>query len=129
MLRRHHFLLLCLTAVLPLAAARPAFSQPLPDRIPMAREVRDQDGLPLSGLLLTIWRHDDTGTYAYVGGDGTTDKDGRFKFPEAEEGRYYLNAEKAGFAATMNQTISWPGGQDLLRIRMERLATLKLRFL
>ena len=103
-----------------------AFAQPLPERFPVTGRILDQANSPLAGAVVTIRRQDDGGVYAYWGGFAATDAGGYFKFPEAEEGRYYLNADLSGYGQILNQSVTWTLDSKPLTVQMLHLAELHL---
>lgn len=117
-----------LSLFLLLFTARLSLAQPLPDRFPLAgRAVDSHSGKPLPGAVISIRRQEDSGAYAFWGGTAAADTNGEFRFPFAETGRYYLNAELAGYAPIYNQSISWKNGDAPLRVTFDRLVTLHLQ--
>ncbi|WP_157947586.1 MSCRAMM family protein [Abditibacterium utsteinense] len=113
--------------VLLVTLARAGLSQPLPDRFPISGLAVDGAGKPLSGVVVTLRRQDDSGAYVFWGAETASDARGAFRFGLAETGRYYLSAEVPGFAPISNQTLIWNTGSRALRLRFERLVTLKLQ--
>ena len=110
-----------------LGMARTGAAQPLPDRFPLGGFALDANSKPLSGAIITLRRQSENGSYAFWGGETTSDARGVFRFERAETGRYYLNAEFAGFAPISSQIIDWKLGDAPLRLRFERLVTLELQ--
>ena len=112
-----------------LALAQVAPAQPLPDRAPLSGVALDSKGRPLGGALLTLRRKNDGGSFAFWGGTALADADGKWSFPDAEEGDYFLNVEAPGFAPLQNREVNWKTGAPPLQIRLARLmdVTLQLR--
>jgi hypothetical protein len=110
-----------------LFAARSALSQPLPDRRPLVGIAVDGAGKPVVGAFLSVRRQENNGrTTAFWSGATATDERGEFRFPNAETGTYYLNADVTGFAPIYNMPIRWKLNSPVLRVQFERLVDLRL---
>ena len=104
-----------------LVLARPAFAQPLPDRVPMNGVVSDAKGQPIAGALLSLRRSQSNLSVAFWGATAQTDEAGNFLFPDAEEGDYSLSAQAPGYADLPYFEVKWRQGSSPLRITMDRL--------
>ena len=112
-----------------LALARPAFCQPLPDRVPLTGALVNGKGEPIANAVLSIRRSDTEAVAAYWGAATASDAAGRFVFPDAEEGDYILTAEATGYAILPYYQLKWRAGSAPLRVTLDRLVnfTLNLR--
>ena len=109
-----------------------AFAQPLPDRKPLVGLALDSAGKPLAGAVVSIRRQEDAGAFAFWGASVASDARGEFRFERAEVGRYYLNAEIAGFAPIYNQSVIWKGDEKNnrpLRLQFQRLVNFRPQIL
>lgn len=106
-----------------------AHAQPLPDRAPIKGVVVDEAGRPIASAVLTVRRQDDTTPTAFWGAEARADEGGRFLFPEAEEGRYFVNVDAPGFAPLANFALDWHVASPLARLQLLRLGQLTLRLL
>lgn len=104
-----------------------ALAQPLPERYPLTGKIVDQFGAPIPSATVTLRRQDHNPHVAYWGGFASTGPDGKFKFPEAEEGKYYLNADLGGYSTLSNSNIIWEVNKAPLSLVMQKLATLRLK--
>lgn len=124
MLRTFFRLLILVLLATPFASA-----QPLPDRAPLSGLALDSAGKPLPGALITLRRQETTGAFAFWGAVALSDARGAWRFAQAEVGRYYLSAEAPGYAPLSNRIVEWKTGAAPLRLRFERLVTLRLKIL
>ncbi len=119
---------------IPLFAVLLAFSmgsraQPLPDRAPIRGLIVDDAGRPIPSAVLTLRRQDDTTPTQFWGAEVRTDAVGVFVIPEAETGRYFLDASAPGFAGLASLPLNWNPQSAPARLEMKRLASLQLRVL
>ncbi len=115
-------------ALLPvLALARPLYAQPLPDRAPIAGVISDVRGQPVVGALLSLRRSNPDLSVAFWGATAESDDAGRFLFPDAEEGDYFLSAEASGYALLLPREIRWRAGAEPVKITLDRLLDFKLQ--
>jgi hypothetical protein len=110
-----------------MVATRLANAQPLPDRAPLSGFTLDSAGKPLANVIITLRRQDSTGPATFWGAVTASDGRGAWRFGQAEAGRYFLSAEAPGFAPLSNQIVEWKTGATPLRLRFERLVTLRLQ--
>jgi hypothetical protein len=107
--------------------AVPTVAQPLPDRRPLLGAVLDSAGKPLENAVVSLRRESETTPATFWGASVSSDARGEFRFPLAEVGRYFLSVEVPGFAPISNQWVVWTPTSPPLRLRLERLVTLRLQ--
>jgi len=76
---------------------------------------------------LVLRRKNDGGSFAFWGGTALSDASGKWSFPDAEEGDYFLNVEAPGFAPLQNREMNWKSGASPLQLRLTRLVDVTFR--
>lgn len=97
------------------------WAQPLADRAPIRGNVVDETGKPVASAVVTVRRQEDSGPSAFWGSEARADAGGRFGFPGAQEGRYFLNVEAPGYAPLANFALNWKANASPLRLELSRL--------